>query len=178
MRIFGVGLKRENRPPISERICARGQALLQNQRFLWSPERVATKSKTGTASPVGMLFPNAAPLPLSDPRIAAMAQTLGLISVTGSALVNLPRFPSQLLESLFEGLILWLVLWFIVKRIAKSNGTLIAAYLTGYGVIRFVIEYFREPDIGIGFPLAFGDPKGPTYLLTSFLNFSTGQILC
>jgi phosphatidylglycerol:prolipoprotein diacylglycerol transferase len=50
--------------------------------------------------------------------------------------------------------------------------------MIGYGIFRFFIEYLREPDAGMDFPLQFGAENAPNYLLTSLLNFSTGQILC
>lgn len=131
-----------------------------------------------TASPLGMLFPNAELLPLADPKVDAIARELGIQSSSGTTLVNLPRYPSQLFEALFEGLLLWLFMWFIIRNLRVKKGFALGAYLTGYGAIRFVIEYFREPDAGMNFPLAFGDPVAPTYLLTSFLNFTTGQIFC
>ena len=130
-----------------------------------------------TTSRLGMLFPYAQGLPMADPRVAGMARILGL-EANGTDLVNLPRFPSQLFEAAFEGLVLWLFLWFVVRRIAKVKGVTLGAYIVDYGAIRFMIEYFREPDAGIGFPLALGDPNGPAYLFTSLFNFSTGQIFC
>ena len=51
-------------------------------------------------------------------------------------------------------------------------------YLAGYGAVRFIIEYFREPDRDLGFVLQFGSSGDTTALFSSFLNFSTGQVLC
>jgi len=75
---------------------------------------------------------------------------------------NLPRHPSQLYEAFFEGLILFCILiWLSRKR--HPRGFLMASFLTGYGVFRFFLEFFREPDPQIGFVV------GP---------FTMGQILC
>ena len=52
-----------------------------------------------------------------------------------------------------------------------------AIYAGGYGFVRFIIEYFREPDANIGYRIA-KDSNAPIYTNTSLLNFSTGQILC
>ena len=52
-----------------------------------------------------------------------------------------------------------------------------AIYTAGYGIFRFFIEYFREPDADIGYRIA-SDTTAPIYLNTSLLNISTGQILC
>ena len=49
-------------------------------------------------------------------------------------------------------------------------------YTAGYGLFRFFIEYFREPDEDIGFVL--GDKSANVYENVSLTNFSTGQILC
>ena len=72
------------------------------------------------------------------------------------------RHPSQLYEAFFEGIVLFLVLWLLRKK-SMFPGFLSAAYLFGYGFVRFFIEYFREPDAQLGFVL---------------LNFSMGQVLC
>ncbi len=72
------------------------------------------------------------------------------------------RHPSQLYEALFEGLFLFLILWGIRKK-SPFDGFLLAIYLIGYGFVRFVIEFFREPDTQLG--LIWG-------------ALSMGQILC
>ncbi len=131
-----------------------------------------------TASPLGMLFPEAERLPLSDPRVAAIAQAVGAAPDSASGMVNLPRFPSQLYEAFFEGLLLWAILRIFMRKKAKTKGIALGAYPIGYGAIRFIIEYFREPDIGMDFPLAWGDPTSPGYLLTTAFNFTTGQLFC
>jgi phosphatidylglycerol:prolipoprotein diacylglycerol transferase len=89
-------------------------------------------------------------------------------------LVNLPRHPSQLYEAFFEGFVLWLVLWIFVRKRESFRGFATGFYAVGYGAIRFVIEYFREPDQGMGYIL--GDRSAPTYLVTSVFNITTGQI--
>ena len=76
---------------------------------------------------------------------------------------GLLRHPSQLYESLGEGLILFGLLFF-VNRIASSHGVVSSFFLIFYGLIRFVIEFFRQPDAHIG------------YVAYNFL--SMGQILC
>lgn len=96
--------------------------------------------------------------------------------VPTSGLVNLPRHPSQLYEALFEGLLLWLVLWFIVRKRKPYKGFVIACYLLGYATVRFFIEYVRQPDEGIGFPITLVRLDNPIAQF-SFLNFTTGQIL-
>ncbi|NPB09100.1 MAG: prolipoprotein diacylglyceryl transferase, partial [Thermodesulfobacteria bacterium] len=64
-----------------------------------------------------------------------------------------PRHPSQLYEALGEGLILFLIMWKLRKKDWPS-GTKFACFLIFYGLIRFFIEFFRQPDAGV--PLLFG----------------------
>jgi phosphatidylglycerol:prolipoprotein diacylglycerol transferase len=68
-------------------------------------------------------------------------------------------------------------MWFIFRKRNLVNGVKTGIYMIGYGVFRFLIEYVREPDIGIGFPIRFSDVENPTYLLVTPWNFTTGQIL-
>ncbi len=83
----------------------------------------------------------------------------GLIFPKGGPL---PRHPSQLYESGLEGGLLFLILWFLKDR-RLPDGSLLALFLFFYGVFRFVVEFFREPDAQLGFIL------GP---------FTMGQVLC
>ncbi len=81
--------------------------------------------------------------------------------------LHLPRHPSQLYEAIGEGLILAAFLFWLERRSLARGwyrpGVLSAAFLIGYGVIRFLIEFTRQPDPQLGFVL------GP---------FSAGQLLC
>jgi len=63
---------------------------------------------------------------------------------------SLPRHPSQLYESALEGGILFLVLWFMKDRKLPTGGFL-ALFLFLYGMFRFFVEFFREPDVQLGF---------------------------
>lgn len=59
------------------------------------------------------------------------------------------RHPSQLYEALGEGLLLFLILWAVRNRKA-FKGHLLALYLIGYAMVRFAVEYVREPDRHLG----------------------------
>jgi phosphatidylglycerol:prolipoprotein diacylglycerol transferase len=72
------------------------------------------------------------------------------------------RHPSQLYEAFFEGVFLFAVLW-SVRRARAPRGAMLAFYLIGYGVVRFFIEFYREPDAHLGFVAGF---------------LSMGQVLC
>jgi len=128
-----------------------------------------------TASPLGMVFPNAKPLPASENWVVEIAKKTNT-AVTG-AFVNLPRHPSQLYEMLFEGVILWAIIWFFRSR-KPFKGFLVGLYFLGYGFFRFIIEYFREPDADIGYRLEFIKTTLPTAYVHPIFSFSTGQVLC
>jgi phosphatidylglycerol:prolipoprotein diacylglycerol transferase len=138
-----------------------------------------------TRVPWGMVFPNAAAngeiFPASQEWVKGFAGSVGM-PVPATGLVNLPRHPSQLYEAFFEGVVLWLILWFIVRKRRPYKGFVIACYVLGYGVIRFFIEYARQPDKGIGYrgygyPIIL-QPLSNYLAQSSWFNFSTGQILC
>jgi len=134
-----------------------------------------------THLPWGMVFPRAESFPASEPWVRDFAASVGLPVPGATALVNLPRHPSQLYEAFFEGIVLWLVLWFIVRKRKPYKGFVICWYMIGYGIIRFFIEYTRQPDKGLGFG-GFGypiilQPLGNYYSQVSLFNFTTGQIL-
>ncbi len=62
---------------------------------------------------------------------------------------RLPRHPSQLYQFALEGLLLFAVLWLLSRR-PRRPGTIGASFLVGYGVLRFVAEFAREPDDFLG----------------------------
>jgi phosphatidylglycerol:prolipoprotein diacylglycerol transferase len=76
-----------------------------------------------TTAPWGVVFPGAGPL---------------------------PRHPSQLYEAFLEGLVIFVVMLVLVRK-RRPDGFLIGWMLTLYGVFRIFVEFFREPDIQIGF---------------------------
>ena len=131
-----------------------------------------------TASKIGMLFPNAPTLPVSETWVRDIASTLDIPIAQGDTAVNLPRHPSQLYEAFFEGIFLWAVLWFVIYRWKPFKGAVLASYLMGYGLVRFVIEYFRQPDEGIGFVVRLSPVNNPIELFLTPFNFSLGQVFC
>lgn len=66
----------------------------------------------------------------------------------------LPRHPSQLYEFFLEGPCLFLILWYLKDRVSKK-GAISAAFLLFYGIFRFIVEFFREPDPQVGYILGF-----------------------
>ena len=129
-----------------------------------------------TTMPWGMVFPRAERFNASLEWVREFAARCGMTLAEGQRLVNLPRHPSQLYEALFEGVFLWCVLWLLRKH-KPFDGFMGGMYTVGYGAVRFVIEYFREPDADLGYRIS-RDGSDAIYMNTSLLNISTGQILC
>ncbi len=77
-----------------------------------------------------------------------------------------PRYPSQLFEAALEGAVLFsiMTLLFWGTRARLRPGLLAGVFGVGYGLARFGIEYYREPDRQIGF-LATGLTMGQTLTL-------------
>tara|TARA_A100001011_G_scaffold394105_1_gene485664 strand:- start:3693 stop:4490 length:798 start_codon:yes stop_codon:yes gene_type:complete len=76
---------------------------------------------------------------------------------------GLLRHPSQLYESFGEGLVLFVIL-LIISKFTKIKGMVSSCFLIFYGLIRFIIEFYRQPDAHIGY--------------VAFDSLSMGQILC
>jgi phosphatidylglycerol:prolipoprotein diacylglycerol transferase len=74
---------------------------------------------------------------------------------------NLPRHPSQLYEAFLEGPVTFVVLWLLARQ-RRPAGVIFWSFITLYGLFRFFVEFFREPDIQVGYFLG---------------RFSMGQLL-
>lgn len=72
------------------------------------------------------------------------------------------RHPSQLYESLFEGLVLFFLILYVFFKNYHKFVNIFAVFLIFYGLSRFALEFYREPDEHIGY---------------IFQNFSMGQLL-
>ncbi len=75
---------------------------------------------------------------------------------------NIARHPSPLYQFALEGLLLFVLLW-VYARKTRALGQVSGAFLIGYGALRFIAEFFREPD---------------SFLGLQALNLSMGQWLC
>ncbi len=110
-----------------------------------------------TNSSIGMLFPTSTHADFmfvqSHPEWFSLYSQLNGI---------LPRHPSQLYEMVFEGIVLFIILNLFIRK-PRPTGSVSGLFLVCYGIFRFIIEFFRQPDEQLGL----------------FLNFiSMGQILC
>jgi phosphatidylglycerol:prolipoprotein diacylglycerol transferase len=72
------------------------------------------------------------------------------------------RHPSQIYQALTEGLLLFVLLWWFARK-PRPLGQVSGLFLVGYGAMRFMIEFFREPDDFLGL---------------RWLQLSQGQWLC
>ena len=61
----------------------------------------------------------------------------------------LPRHPSQLYEAALEGVILFIIVWSFGEK-PRRAGEVSGLFLLGYGVFRFFVEFYREPDAHLG----------------------------
>jgi phosphatidylglycerol:prolipoprotein diacylglycerol transferase len=65
---------------------------------------------------------------------------------------GIPRHPSQLYEATLEGLVLFAILMLLIRRGAlRRPGLIIGAFAIVYAVMRSFCEFFREPDLQLGF---------------------------
>lgn len=97
--------------------------------------------------PWAMIFPAALP---------PSGQTMEQLRVMAAAgeLAAQARHPSQLYQMLLEGVIMFTVLWLFSRR-ARPRYAVSGLFMVLYGVFRFAVEFFREPDAQLGY-IAFG----------------------
>jgi len=88
-----------------------------------------------------------------DPSREALVDLVYRGSADAIALVEpllTPRHPSQIYQALLEGLLLFVILAVVWMR-PRKPGVVGGAFAAGYGVLRIVGEFFREPDTHIGY---------------------------
>ena len=85
------------------------------------------------------------------------------------------RHPSQLYQAALEGLLLALVLLWLAFRRGwfRRPGALMGVFLVGYGIARFVVEFFRQPDAQFVTP---GNPVGLAVQVGGY-GLTMGQLL-
>jgi len=93
----------------------------------------------------GMIFPDSLPPHLWNKPI----ETLQSLNQQG-LLDAYARHPSPLYEAFLEGLITFIIVW-VVARNFKRKGLASGTFLLCYGLSRFAVEFFREPDANRGF---------------------------
>ena len=87
---------------------------------------------------------------------------------------NLNRHPSQIYEALLEGVVLFLIMNLILKKhYLIKQGLLSSYFLILYSIFRFFCEFFRQPDMHLGFILGIFTLGQ----MISFIFFLIGLIL-
>jgi phosphatidylglycerol:prolipoprotein diacylglycerol transferase len=107
-----------------------------------------------TTMPWGMIFPRIPKekhFSLSEEWVKEFVAKTRLEVLPGTEVVNLPRHPSQLYEMFLEGFLLFALMYIFYKAGQRNRGFYCGLFLTGYGVARFIVEFFREPDEQIGY---------------------------
>lgn len=109
-----------------------------------------------TTLPWGVAFPGDA------------AQSCAIVDVCA-------RHPSQLYEAALEGALLLAVLTYLVWRKGWLNrpGAITGAFLTGYGMARFAVEFLRQPDAQF---VTDGNPLGLALHIGGW-GLTMGQVL-
>ncbi len=84
---------------------------------------------------------------------------------------EVPRHPSQLYEAGLEGILLGLILWFLFWKTDSryQPGRLVGAFILVYGLSRFGVEFFRQPDEGLE-NLSWGLTMGQTLTLPMIIG--------
>jgi len=125
----------------------------------------------------GMVFPQAPRYPLDDPWVPGIIEATGLPTPEAVFMINLPRHPSQLYEALLEGVVLWAILWLVFRPRRPFPGACIALYVMGYGLARFLAEFFRATDEVVGFVVTLGDGIEAPQFMSSLGHFTEGQMI-
>jgi phosphatidylglycerol:prolipoprotein diacylglycerol transferase len=100
------------------------------------------------AVPIGLFFGRIANFINGELYGRATDAPWAMIFPTGGPV---PRHPSQLYEAGLEGFILFFILFIVAKKGGlKLVGLCSGLFLAGYGISRFIVEFFREPDAHLG----------------------------
>jgi len=111
--------------------------------WLWLTDFIAPCVPTGLAAGrVGNFINGELWGRIADPQLP-----WAMVFPQSGALI--PRHPSQIYQFLLEGLLLFVVLWFFARK-PRPIGAVSGVFLMGYGTLRFIAEYFREPDAFLG----------------------------
>ncbi len=118
-----------------------------------------------TDASIGVIFPGFAAQDCLGPEGLSIVEDLLVCA----------RHPSQLYEALLEGLLLGaILLWLAWRRGAlKRPGLITGLFLAGYGVARFIVEFFRQPDL----QFYETNPNGFALSLSPEIGLTMGQLL-
>ncbi len=102
------------------------------------------------AAPIGLFFGRIANFINSELWGRVTDEPWGVIFPNGGPAA---RHPSQLYEAALEGLVLFILLRILSHHFDafKRPGTIWGSFIASYGVARVFVEFFREPDIQLGY---------------------------
>lgn len=100
-----------------------------------------------TDKPWGMIFPQSLPAALHPDTLS---KTQWQQWYEQGRMAAYARHPSPLYEAFLEGFVTFIVVW-LAARYATKRGTATALFLISYGLGRFTVEFFRQPDANRGF---------------------------
>ena len=103
------------------------------------------------AAPIGIFFGRIANYINSElyGRVSEVIWAVKFVKID-----NLNRHPSQIYEALLEGVVLFLIMNLILKKhYLIKQGLLSSYFLILYSIFRFFCEFFRQPDMHLGFIL-------------------------
>ena len=95
----------------------------------------------------GVIFP-------TDPQFAGWTSAQLQAQHATGALDQFARHPSQLYQAFLEGVLMFAILWWFSSK-PRPRYAVSGMFALLYGVFRFLVEFVRVPDEGIGY-LAFG----------------------
>ncbi len=98
-----------------------------------------------TDKPWGMIFPDSLPNNLWSKPI----EQLQLMNQQG-LLGEFARHPSPLYEAFLEGFLTFIIVWIVARKFSRP-GIASGTFLICYGLSRFIVEFFRQPDANRGF---------------------------
>jgi len=98
-----------------------------------------------TDKPWAMIFPDSLPANLWNAPIEKLQEMnqQGLLDAYA-------RHPSTLYEAFLEGFLTFIIVWIVARKFTRK-GIVTGTFLTCYGLSRFIVEFFREPDENRGF---------------------------
>ena len=123
------------------------------------------------AAPIGIFFGRIANYINSElyGRVSEVIWAVKFVKID-----NLNRHPSQIYEALLEGVVLFLIMNLILKKhYLIKQGLLSSYFLILYSIFRFFCEFFRQPDMHLGFILGIFTLGQ----MISFIFFLIGLIL-
>jgi phosphatidylglycerol:prolipoprotein diacylglycerol transferase len=108
---------------------------------------LAVADLIAAATPIGLFFGRIANF-INGELWGKISDALWAMVFPGAFPPGVPRHPSQLYEALMEGLLLFLILRFAIVRlqIHRRPGSVVGWFLLGYGLFRFIAEFFRDSE--------------------------------